>query len=65
MSDITVQESSVQNVNWLLLAQIESQDMNVEEDTEDVMTTVVSSIPNIQRFSSMLGTSSLQHCFLR
>ena len=27
------------------------------------MTTIVSSIPNIQRFSSMLGTSSLQHCF--
>ena len=27
------------------------------------MTTVVSSIPNNQRFSSMLGTSSLQNCF--
>ena len=35
----------------------------MEEDVEDVINTVVSYIPNIQRFSSMLGTSSLQHCF--
>ena len=27
------------------------------------MTVIVSFIPNIQRFSSMLGTSYLQHCF--
>ena len=63
MSDKAVQESSVQNVIFLSLAQIESHDTNMEEDVEAVMTTIVSSIPNIQRFSSMLGTSSFQHCF--
>ena len=63
ISDTAVQESYVQNVICLSSTQIESHDMNVEEDAEDVMTTVMSSIPNIQRFSSMLGTSCLQHCF--
>ena len=63
MSYTAVQESSVQNVIFLLSPQIESHDTNVEEHAKDVMTTVVSSIPNIQRFSTMLGTSSLQHCF--
>ena len=35
----------------------------MEEYVEAVMTTVVSFIPNIQRFSSMLGTLSFEHCF--
>ena len=63
MSYTAVQESSMQNVIFLSLAQIESHDTNMEEDVEAIMTTVVSSIPNIQRFSSMFGTSSFQHCF--
>ena len=61
MSNRVVQEYSMQNVICLSSAQIESHDANVEEYTEAVMTTVVSSIPNIQRFSSMLGTSSFHH----
>ena len=57
MLDIVVHKSFVQNVNCLLSAQIESHDTKVEEDIEDVMTTVVSSIPNIQTYCSMLSTS--------
>ena len=63
MSVTIVQESSVQNVICLSSAQIESHNTNVEEDDEDVMSIVVSSIPNIQRFSSMLVTLSFQHFF--
>ena len=58
-----MQKPFVQKVIFLSSAQIENHDTNVEEDVEAVMTTVVSSIPNIQRFSSMLGTSYFQHCF--
>ena len=56
-----MQEPSIQIVISLLLAQIENHDTNMEEYDEAVMTTVVSSIPNIERFSSMLGTSSFHH----
>ena len=59
-----MQETSVRKVISLSLAQIENHDMDVEDDDEVVMTTLVSSIPNIQSFSSMLGSSSYHHCFL-
>ena len=54
--DIAVQESFVKRVICLSSAHIESHDMNVEEDVGTVMTTVVSSILNIQTCCSMVGT---------
>ena len=60
---IVVQEPSAQKVILLSLAQIEIHDTDVEEDPEAIMTTLLSSIPNIQIFPSMLGSSCSQHSF--
>ena len=58
-----VQEPSAQKVISLSSAQIEIHDMDVEEDLEVVMTTLLSSILIIQSFPNMLGSSSSQYYF--
>ena len=58
-----VQDASTQKLVSLSSAQIEIDDKNVEQDPEVVITIILSSMPNMQTFPSMLGSSSSQHYF--